>query len=338
MAFTQYRTVVSFDTSLVDLGKADSNISSGLKGLHIDGIKITAGQPDATKHANRFIPAAKIYNAVDGTEWRNTGTSAAPVWSLVETSSTVPGTSLAYNAIATAGNVTFTAAQFVDAIVDRNGSSAARTDVTPTAALIVALIPGAIVGSAFTFFYRNTSATQAEDITLTGGTGVTITGNANVYQGQSKQFIGRVTNATAGSEAVTVYEASIIPDTEQLQIVSTLSSAQILALHTTPINMIANVASKTILIDEIIFTMTFATGAYTGGNNVEFRYTNGAGTKVSSDVTAATLNISGGLQQERSLGLGTPFFANAPVVAVVPVANPAAGGGSASVFIRYRLV
>lgn len=77
----QYRTVVSWDSTLVDVGYSDSSISSGLKGLAVSAIKITTGAPNA--NAGKFIAGAFIFNSVDGTVYQNTGTSAAPVWSLV---------------------------------------------------------------------------------------------------------------------------------------------------------------------------------------------------------------------------------------------------------------
>lgn len=77
----QYRTTVSWDSSLVDIGYADSSISSGLKGLAVSAIKITTGAP-ATNNGY-FIAGAIIQNSVDGTVYQNTGTSAAAVWSLL---------------------------------------------------------------------------------------------------------------------------------------------------------------------------------------------------------------------------------------------------------------
>lgn len=80
---------------------------------------------------------------------------------------------------ATAGNVTYTAAQILSGIILRDTSSSARADVFPAAASIVPKIEGAQVGSALRFLLRNTSV-GAGSITLTAGTGTTIKGKTNV--------------------------------------------------------------------------------------------------------------------------------------------------------------
>ena len=86
MAQIDYKTVVSWDVTLVDVGFADSSISSGLKGLAINAVKNTTGAPAA--NAGYFIPGAMIQNSVDGTLYLNTGTTAAPVWSLIDNATT----------------------------------------------------------------------------------------------------------------------------------------------------------------------------------------------------------------------------------------------------------
>lgn len=117
-----------------------------------------------------------------------------------------------------------------------------------------------------------------------------------------------------------------------------LTSAQILALHATPVTLLpAPGVGQTLVIDEIIWTTTFITAAYTGANNVEIRYTNGSGNKLVNDIPAAVLNIASGTQEYLSRPLSLSFTSNAPVVAVVPVANPAAGSGTVTMTINYRL-
>lgn len=105
---------------------------------------------------------------------------------------------------ATADANTWTAAELIGGMMLRDPAGGARTDVTPTAAEIVAALPNCVVGSSFYFVIRNT-ADAAETITLSGGTNVTISGTATIAQNNSKLFLAVVTNATSGSEAVTVY-------------------------------------------------------------------------------------------------------------------------------------
>ena len=76
MASIQYKKVVSWDAAIVDVGFADSDVSSGLKSLAINGIKITAGAPAAT--VGVWAPAALVQNSADGNLYLNSGTTAAP--------------------------------------------------------------------------------------------------------------------------------------------------------------------------------------------------------------------------------------------------------------------
>jgi len=111
--------------------------------------------------------------------------------------------------LSTAAALTYTAAQLLGGMILRNPNGAARSDVFPTAASIVAAIMGCDVASAFEFDLRNTAA-AAETITMTAGTGITISGTATVAQLNTKRFRAVVTNRTAGSEAVTIYSLGTV--------------------------------------------------------------------------------------------------------------------------------
>ena len=110
---------------------------------------------------------------------------------------------------ATAGALTYTAAMLRGGLILRDPNGAGRSDVTPTAAEIVASIPGAIVGSAFEFTIRNT-ADGNETITVTAGSNVTISGTATIAQSNSKRFLAVCTNVTGSSEAVTIYSLGTV--------------------------------------------------------------------------------------------------------------------------------
>ena len=77
----------------------------------------------------------------------------------------------------------------------------ARTFTVPTAALTVAGITGATVGTWFDFSIVNTAAFA---VTVTGNTGWTTSGNMVVNKGAAT-FRAILTNVTGGAEAVTVY-------------------------------------------------------------------------------------------------------------------------------------
>jgi hypothetical protein len=109
----------------------------------------------------------------------------------------------------TAGAVTYTAAELIGGLILRDPAGASRSDVSPTAALIVAGIAGAIVGSSFEFTIRN-DADAAETITLTAGEGVTLSGTMTIAQSNSKRFLAVCTNVGSGTEAVTIYSLGTI--------------------------------------------------------------------------------------------------------------------------------
>tara|TARA_B100000287_G_scaffold435112_1_gene501888 strand:- start:17335 stop:23010 length:5676 start_codon:yes stop_codon:yes gene_type:complete len=124
------------------------------------------------------------------------------------------------NQVNTDGNHTITVAQLIYAALARgtNGAlSGTRTDITPTAAQIVAAIPGCVNNQIFTFKYCNFDfdtggGDGANNIVLDLGTGVTDPQGqaATTYTltpGQARNFLFRVTNAASSSEAV-----QIVPD------------------------------------------------------------------------------------------------------------------------------
>jgi len=111
----------------------------------------------------------------------------------------------------TAGAVTYSAAELLGGLILRDPAGANRSDVSPTAALIVAAIQGVVASSCFEFEIRNT-ADGDETITLTAGSGVTLSGDMTVKRYNSRRFLVVVTNAGSGTEAVTIYSLGSLPN------------------------------------------------------------------------------------------------------------------------------
>lgn len=114
----------------------------------------------------------------------------------------------------TAGAVTYTAAQVLGGLILRDPNGAARSDVTPTAALLNAAIAGAAVGASFEFTIRNT-ADAAETITVTAGTGVTLSGTMTIAQNNSKRFLAVITAVSSrgvvgSSDTITIYSLGTV--------------------------------------------------------------------------------------------------------------------------------
>lgn len=109
----------------------------------------------------------------------------------------------------TAGPQTYTAADILGRTIVRDPNGAGRTDVLPTAALLVAAVPGAKVGQILDCLIVN-GADAAETITLSAGTGGGFDANQTassrvIPQNASKLVRIRLTNVTPSSEAYVAY-------------------------------------------------------------------------------------------------------------------------------------
>lgn len=130
-------------------------------------------------------------------------------------------------------------------------------------------------------------------------------------------------------------------NSRRFQSLVSLTAAQVKALHTTPITLVSAQGSGTIvLVDGIAFGSTFVSVAYTGANNLEFRYTDGSGTKVTADIASGTLNFSSGTKYAFVAGVTSEFapVANAAIVVAVPSANPGAGDSIVKLVAYYRIL
>lgn len=119
-----------------------------------------------------------------------------------------------------------------------------------------------------------------------------------------------------------------------------LTSAQIKALNTTPITLVsAQGAGKTVMVDEIFLKNTFNANAFAGSNALEFRYTDASGAKVTADIANTFINLSAtGYASVKGVVTALTPVANAPIVVRVPTADPTAGDGAITGFVRYHVV
>lgn len=109
----------------------------------------------------------------------------------------------------TAGAATYTAAQMLGGLILRDPNGAGRSDVTPTAALLVAALPGCAIGTSFQFTIVNT-ADANETITVTAGSGATLVGTMTIAQSNNKTFLAVLDNVTGGAEAYTLYSLGTV--------------------------------------------------------------------------------------------------------------------------------
>jgi hypothetical protein len=122
----------------------------------------------------------------------------------------------------------------------------------------------------------------------------------------------------------------------------TLTSAQIKALYTTPITLVAAPgANSFIALDKVVASLTYSTNNYTGANALEIRETDGSGTKVTADFPAASLNTgANAISEVNPIAANTTRILNAAIVCAVPVANPAGNNAAGTIAITtyYKVV
>jgi hypothetical protein len=105
------------------------------------------------------------------------------------------------NTVTTVTNAgSFTAAQALAGMIIHDGTSGNLT--TPSAAAVMALMPGVAVGTAFDVHVRNNGSATS---TLVAGSGVTLDGTADTADGSCKTWRFTVSNNALGSEAITCY-------------------------------------------------------------------------------------------------------------------------------------
>lgn len=105
--------------------------------------------------------------------------------------------------IATAGAVTYTAAQLTGGLIKRDPAGGARSDITPTgtqigAALIAAGAGADPSGRSFEFTIVN-DADANETITVTAGADVTLSGTMTIAQSNAKRFLCLMNTATTAT-------------------------------------------------------------------------------------------------------------------------------------------
>jgi hypothetical protein len=127
----------------------------------------------------------------------------------------------------------------------------------------------------------------------------------------------------------------------------TLSAAQIAAMYTTPVQIVAAPGSgKLILIDSILWDIAFVSAQYTAGGAIQAQYgntTHGAGPAASASIAAATLN---GVAASGFIANGSGAATlNAPATVentAVYMSNAtqafATGDSTVTLYVKYRVV
>lgn len=151
-----------------------------------------------------------------------------------------------------------------------------------------------------------------------------------------------------GTDSVQVSFESLVNASSYIALKTvTLSPSQILSLNTTPVILIPSFGTNAsniginyvYIVEGITARLYYGSVAYTGANNLEFRYSDASGIKVTADLPATFINSSANTFAHVAgiVTAFTPVF-NSPIVVTVPTANPATGNSKIILVIKYRVV
>jgi len=119
----------------------------------------------------------------------------------------------------------------------------------------------------------------------------------------------------------------------------TITSAQLLALNTTPKTLVAAPgAGKYIVIDEITAFNNYGTAAYAFAAAMTINYTNGSGDKACTDIAEVAFCEASADALATTHGIDCIPVANAAVVATVATSDPTTGDGTFDLDIKYRIL
>jgi hypothetical protein len=202
-----------------------------------------------------------------------------------------------------------------------------------------ALVLGTIIGD-----LRSTGSAGGGHVqtAVKGGTGQTTFTKGDILVAQSSSVLSKLAIGTDGSYLMvdSTQSSGIIWGSVSNLITVSLTSANILAMTATPVQVIAAPgAGKVIIVENVLSSFTYIADAYEDGTNVvleeETSGTNVTGTICSLTIMRGTAN---------AIGVGYPVtdtytaVANKAIMVTTSGAAFATGTGTLKLYIKYRVV
>lgn len=119
-----------------------------------------------------------------------------------------------------------------------------------------------------------------------------------------------------------------------------LSADNIKGLYTTPITLVPAITGYTIVVDEIALKMTTTATQFADGGNLEFRYTDASGDKVTADIADSVVTAAVGTSYTIVKGIEASVtgVVSSPIIITNATKAFATGTGTGVVTIRWHYI
>jgi len=208
---------MKFEDSLLELGYTNTSaVDHGFFSKHSDGDYVgmafdqSAGEfiafKTGTKPASTVDTTAGDYAAADlRVDSLQAGGDVVASSALINKAAKSQFNKLSFASVS-GSNTTLSGSQLVGGAILRDATND-ETDATATAAQIVAAMPAEARVADMTFEFKIIVSNSSAGYSFTAGSGVTIVGSSSYLVDGVHNYLVRITNATASSEAVTIYKA-----------------------------------------------------------------------------------------------------------------------------------
>lgn len=180
------------------------------------------------------------------------------------------------------------------------------------------------------------AATSTANVTLTPASGDAISAGPSIISP------GQIAECKSNGVGGWYVSVSSTGGGAQIQTnVIPITSANFLAIRTTPVTIVAAPASgKCVIVDNVSFKMVTTATQYTSGGALELRYTGTSGTKVTADIAAAVVTTTAGTSFTNVRGIEASLTGTVDAIVCLTAASAdfSTGTGTAVLTVQYHVV